>query len=134
MSFLNIFPKAGFKKTAITIGAICVVGAVFSGILGAFLDFVFLIGALFIPLFAIMVADFYVVKKRSFDIDAILYPETNDKYKYSSGFNIKAIVVYLISAGLAFYWLQINPIAIGATIPAFFIAFGLYIIACKVSK
>jgi len=132
MSFLNIFPKAGFKKTALTIGAICVIGAVFSGILGAFLDFVFLIGALFIPLFAIMIADFFVVQNRNFKIEAILFPESYDTYRYSGGVNINAVVVYLISAALAYYWIAVNPIAIGATIPTFFIAFGLYIAASKI--
>ena len=134
MSFLNMFPKAGFKRTALIIGAICVIGAVFSGILGVFLDFVYLIGALFIPLFAIMIADFYVIQEKKFNIDAILYPESNNNYNYSGGVNIKAVVVYLISAALAYYWISINPIAIGATIPTFIIAFVLYILACKFIK
>ncbi len=134
MSFLNIFPKPGFKKTAIVIGAICVIGALFSGILDVFLDFVGLIGVLFMPIFSIMIADFFVVNKQSYDIDAIVSPEKNSKYSYSGGINWVAIGVYVISAGFAYYWLMIAPMAIGSTIPTFIIAFVLYIIASKLFK
>ncbi|MCL2578409.1 MAG: cytosine permease [Oscillospiraceae bacterium] len=133
ISFLNIFPRASFRKSAIGIGVICVVGAVFSGILGVFLDWIFLLGALFMPLFAIIIADFYVIQKQNYQIDAILSPETHKEYSYSNGWNLKAIVVYLFSAGLSYYWI-INPIPIGFTIPAFVIAFVLYILACKYVK
>ncbi len=131
MSFLNIFPKPGFKKTALVIGVICVIGALFSGILDVFLDFVGLIGVLFMPIFSIMIADFFVVSKQNYDIDAIVYPEKSNKYFYSGGINWIAMGVYIISAALAYYWLMIAPIAIGSTIPTFIIAFGLYIIASK---
>ena len=131
MSFLNIFPKPGFVKTAITIGVICVVGAVFSGILDTFLNFVYMIGVLFMPIFSIMIADFYVVKKRKFNVDAIVYPEKYDDYKYKGGVNIIAIAVFFISAALAYYWGMVNPISIGATIPTFIVAFVLYVLAMK---
>lgn len=131
MSFLNIFPKFGFKKTALAIGIICVIGALFSGILDTFLNFVGLIGVLFMPIFAIMIADFFVVNKQKYDIDAIVSPGKNSKYSYSHGINVIAMAVYVISAGLAYYWAMINPITIGSTIPTFVISFGLYVIASK---
>jgi len=81
-----------------------------------------------------MIADFYVVQKQNFKISAIISPERDDGYKYTGGVNIKAIVVYFISAGLAYYWSSVNPIAVGATIPTFVLAFALYILACKVIK
>lgn len=131
MSFLNIFPKPGFTKTAIVIGIICVIGAVFSGILDSFLNFVYLIGVLFMPIFAIMIADFYVVKRQAYDVDEIVYPKKDGKYNYKGGVNLIAIGVFVISASLAYYWGMVNPIAIGATIPTFILAFVLYIVAMK---
>lgn len=132
MSFLNAFPKFSYKKVAITIGVICVLGALFSGILDAFLNFVGIIGVLFMPIFAIMIADFYVVKKQKVNIDAIVYPEKYDDYKYSGGFNIVAIAVFAIAAVFAFIFTILYPIPTGATIPTFFIAFLGYILAMKI--
>lgn len=131
MSFLNAFPKLSYKKTAIVIGIICIIGAIFSGILDAFLNFVGLIGVLFMPIFSIMIADFFVVSKRKFNVDAIVYPQKYQDYHYSGGINWIAMAVFVISAAIAYYLTMIHPIAIGATIPTFFIAFFLYIIAMK---
>ena len=131
MSFINIFPKARYKKTAIIIGIICVIGAVYSGILDSFLNFVYLIGVLFMPIFAIMIADFFVLKKMKYNVDAIVYPEKDDTYRYTGGINWIAVVVFAISAFMAFYWGNIASIAIGGTIPTFALAFILYIVAMK---
>lgn len=134
MSFLNVCPKPGFKKTAITIGVICVVGALFSGILDAFLGFVNIIGILFMPIFALMIADFFVVKKCKYNINAIVYPKEHKDYQYNNGINVIAMIVFVISAAVAFYLSKIHPISIGATIPTFFLAFFLYVIAMKLLK
>ena len=131
MSWLNTFPKFSYKITALIIGIICIIGAVFSGILDRFLDFVGLIGVLFLPIFAIMIADFYVVQKQKLNIEAIIYPDRDDQYHYTNGFNLRAYVVFVIAASFAFYFTLINPIATGATIPTFFVAFFGYILAMK---
>ena len=131
MSFLNTFPKFTYKKTALVIGVICIVGAVFSGILDMFLDFVGLIGVLFLPIFAIMIADFFVVQKRNYNITAIVFPEQDKQYEYSHGYNITAIAVFCVAALFSFYFTLIHPIPSGATIPTFFVAFFGYILAMK---
>ncbi len=134
MSFLNTFPKFSYKKVALCIGAICIVGAVFSGILESFLSFVGLIGVLFLPIFAIMIADFFVVQKQNYNIEAIVHPERNKQYHYNAGYNLKAIIMFFIAASFSFYFTLINPIEIGATIPTFLLAFFGYILLCKFSK
>lgn len=131
MSFINIFPKHTYKKTAIVIGAICVFGALFSGILDAFLSFIGLIGVLFMPIFAIMIADFFVVKRQKLSIDAVVFPDKYKDYFYSGGINWIAMGVFVISAAVAFYLTIIHPIAVGGTIPTFILAFCLYSAAMK---
>ncbi len=135
MSFLNTFPKFAYKSTALVIGAICIIGAVYSGILERFLAFVGLIGSLFLPIFAIMIADFFVVQKRKYNIDAIIYPHRDRRYQYAHGFNLRAVVVFVVAASFAFYFILVNPIIpIGATIPTFFVAFFGYILAMKLGR
>lgn len=134
MSFLNVFPKLTYKKTAIVIGIICIFGALFSGILNAFLDFVGIIGVLFMPIFAIMIADFFVVKRQNLNIDAVVYPEKYNDFNYSGGVNWIAMAVFVISAAVAYYLTVIHPIATGGTIPTFLLAFFLYIFAMKLTK
>lgn len=132
MSFLNTFPKFSYKSIALVIGVICIVGAVYSGILARFLAFVGLIGSLFLPIFAIMIADFFVVQKRKYNIDAIIYPHKDNQYQYTNGFNLRAVVVFVVAASFAFYFILVNPIIpVGATIPTFFVAFFGYILAMK---
>lgn len=54
MSYMNIRPQDGFWKPALVIGIITVVGALYEGILNQFQNFLLTIGALFVPVFAIM--------------------------------------------------------------------------------
>ena len=139
MSFLNTFPKFSYKKVALVIGAICVVGAVYSGILDRFLQFVGLIGVMFLPIFAIMIADFFVIQKCKYNIDAVVYPDRDKQYYYSKGYNLKAIGVFCFAAAFSFYFTLVNTvpfgeiIPIGATIPTFFVAFFGYIIVMKLT-
>ncbi len=132
MSLLNIFPKLPYKKTAIVFGLVCIVGAVFSGILDVFLSFVNLIGVLFMPIFAIMIVDYFVIKKQKVDVDAVVYGETHDTYQYTGGVNWIAVIVFLISAAFAYVFSTIYPLVTGATIPTFFLACILYLILMKI--
>lgn len=134
MSILNFSSKLKFRPTALVVGIICLLGAMFSGILDVFLGFLAIVGILFMPMFAIIIADFFVVQKGHYHIEAIINPQENPQYIYRNGFNLAAIGVYAISALLAFYLTMFYQIAIGATIPSFFLAFFLYIIVMKCVK
>jgi cytosine/uracil/thiamine/allantoin permease len=130
MSYLNIRPNATFWRPALIIGIISVVGALYSGILDKFTDWILLIGGLFTPIFAILITDFLFIKKRNLNIEALSSGEENE-YWYTGGYNVIAWVVYFISAGLAYYWIKINPLDIGATVPVFITAFVGYLILYK---
>ena len=129
MSILNFSSKLKFRPVALFVGIMCLLGALFSGILDVFLEFLHLIGVLFMPMFAIVIADFYVVQKSRYDIEAIVSPELNNRYCYYKGFNIVAITVYVLSAGVSFYMTMFMSTEIGATIPSFFVAFFMYLLA-----
>lgn len=134
MSFLNVFPKLPYKKVAIVVGIICMLGAAFSGILDSFLDFINIIAALFMPIFAIMIADYFIVKKQKINVEAVVFPENHEEYSYYKGVNIVAVVVFLIAVIFAAIFTWKYSISIGVTIPTFLIAFIGYVIAMKITQ
>ena len=134
MSIINIFPKLNYTKTALVVGLVCILGAVFSGILDVFLNFVNLIAVLFMPIFAIMIVDFFILKKSSFNIEAIIYPEKDKTYEYSKGINWIAIVVFLVCAAFCYFFTYIQTLPTGATIPTFFLTCVLYYVFMKIKK
>jgi NCS1 family nucleobase:cation symporter-1 len=54
------------------------------------------IAAFFGPIFGVMVADFYYVKKQKINHKELFYPTENTEYIYSSGWNYKAIYSLII--------------------------------------
>ncbi len=132
VAIVNAFPKLPYKPTALVVGIVCIVGGAFSGILDMFLAFVNIIAVLFMPMFAIMIADFFIIKKQKVVEEALFYPEKNKAYVYFRGINFVAVITFLVSMALCYFWTYISPIATGATIPTFFITFALYIILTKI--
>lgn len=128
MSYMNIRPQDGFWRPALVIGIITIVGALWEGILNQFQDFLLIIGTLFIPVFAIMLADYFVAKRGSYAVEEVLR-KRGGRYWYLGGYNVPAWVSYAIGASLAFYWTQISPLSFGATAPTFVLTFVLYLVA-----
>ena len=77
------------------------------------------------PVFAIMIADYYVLKHRGYSRQ-ILHERPESRYWYSAGFNWVAVIVWVIGAVLSYVLAYIAPSPIGANIPAFAISFLLY--------
>jgi NCS1 family nucleobase:cation symporter-1 len=116
--------KLKFLPTALIVGVISIIGSTFFGLLNQFTTFLVTIGALFAPIFAIMIADYYILKRSSYTAD-ILRPREG-RYWYQAGVNWAAVVVWAIGAIAAYGFTYLWPTPIGATIPAFVITFVLY--------
>ncbi|WP_143528235.1 purine-cytosine permease family protein [Rubrobacter xylanophilus] len=125
MSYLDLRPRASFPRTALIIGVISILGATWQGILDRFLDFLLLIGTFFVPVFAIMLADYFVFKRGSYDPEAML-DKQRGAYWYTGGYSVAAWAAYAAGAALVFYWTQISPPPFGATVPGFVATFVLY--------
>lgn len=128
MSYLNLFPKTAFWKPALIIGIITVAGALYGGIMENFVNWILLIGTLFMPLFAVMLADFHVFARGRYNTEEML-STTGGRYWYASGVNWVAVVVYLVGAFAAYYWTKVSPLPYGATLPSFLMTFVLYVLA-----
>ena len=102
-------------------------------------NFLFLIGSVFSPLFGILAADYFLLRKRHYDMDELYRPR--GRYWYSQGINGWAILAWLLGAVffqmanpwlVAAYWpvwAEIVPAALttlGGSIPAFLVALLLY--------
>lgn len=118
--------KLRFLPTALVLGAISVIGAMFLGLLNQFTDFLFVISAFFVPVFAIMIADYYLLKRRGYSRQ-ILQERRESRYWYLGGVNWVAVVVWVIGAVLSYVLAYVAPSPIGANIPAFFVSFVLYL-------
>ncbi|MFT4231873.1 MAG: cytosine permease [Leucobacter sp.] len=115
-----------FLPTALVLGVISVIGSTFLGLLNQFTDFLFVISAFFVPVFAIMIADYYLLKHRGYSRQ-ILHERPESRYWYAGGVNWVAVVVWVIGAVLSYTLAYIAPSPIGANIPAFAISFLLYL-------
>ncbi len=128
MSYLDLRPESNFLASALVIGAISIVGALWQGILDRFLDFLLLIGTFFVPVFAIMLADYYLLRRGNYSAEDVL-KKRGGAYWYSAGFNAPAWVAWVIGVALAFYWTRVSPLSFGATVPVFVLTFVLYLVA-----
>ena len=81
--------------------------------------FLLFIGSMFVPLFGVVLTDYFICRKRQLDIDAVY--EHGGRYWYSGGFHIPAIIAwalgFLLFQGIA--WMKIP---IGGSIPALVLA------------
>jgi NCS1 family nucleobase:cation symporter-1 len=126
MSYLDLRPESNFLASALVIGIISIVGALWRGILDRFLDFLLLIGTFFVPVFAIMLADYYLLRRGNYSAEDVL-KKRGGAYWYTGGFNAPAWVAWVIGVGLALYWTRISPLSFGATLPVFVLTFVLYL-------
>ncbi|WP_088052604.1 purine-cytosine permease family protein [Virgibacillus dakarensis] len=126
MSYLAIFSRHRFWKVALTMGIICVLGALAKEMLiNHFQDFLLMIGTLFIPITAIVLVDYYIIKHKHYDAEEIISGE-NKQYWYSKGVNYIGYVSYTIGAAFAYYFSYVQPLPTGSTLWTFLITCFVY--------
>jgi NCS1 family nucleobase:cation symporter-1 len=116
-----------FLPTALVLGVISIIGATWLGLLNQFTAFLVTISAFFVPVFAIMIVDYYIVKRAAYTRDILA--ARGGRYWYWRGVNWVAVVVWVIGAAVSYLWTYLWPLPIGATIPAFAVSFVLYLVA-----
>jgi len=135
ISGLNIFPKLG-ERTGIWIGGILgiIVAIIFPALL-AYEHFLLFIGAMFCPLFGIVLVDYFLLGRGAIDLEDLY--KRNGKYWFWKGINPLAIIAWAI--GFAIYLgfspmlmekvLQIKaafPWPIGSSLPSMLLAGLIY--------
>jgi nucleobase:cation symporter-1, NCS1 family len=114
MSFKNIFNKINYKYLVIIFTAIsCILSNIIP--INQYESFLLIIGALFTPIFAIVLIDYYIIKRGKISID--LFYDKCVKFKISafSSFFIGSLTYFIISPISPIHVQSLN---IGSTIPS----------------
>ena len=96
-------------------------------------------GTILSPVAAVLVADYFIVKKQRVNVKA-LYDESDGTYQYSNGWNVKALISWIVGAflpmlgmfgigGAVTHWMEANSYIIG-----FLISLVLYSLLMKSDK
>ncbi len=118
MSFKNIFNKINYKYLVIIFTVLsCVLSNVIP--ISQYESFLLLIGALFAPLFAIVLTDYYVIKKGKVSIDAFYDKCAKFRISAFSSFFIGSLTYFIISPISPIHLENLN---LGSTIPSMVIA------------
>ena len=122
ISTQNIFPRLDYKKAVIGFGIVAFLVAIAIDIT-RYQNFLYLIGSVFIPLFALLIADYFIFQRGVIDTDD-LYARRGT-FWFAKGINIGTIIIWFIGIGVYQYIAQ--TLTIGASLPSFIAVFLLYI-------
>lgn len=140
VSLQNAFPKVKQRWLIVGLGSLSIVIANVIDVT-RYENFLFLIGSFFVPLFGILTADYFIVRRRTYITDELY--RTQGAYWYAGGFNALGLIAWGI--GTAVYhitnpttlgaylgeWQQMIPqilTSFGGSIPSFVSAFIAYVI------
>ena len=138
VSIQNLFPKVKQRWLILGHGAVSFLVAVVLDIT-QYENFLFLMGSFFIPLFGVLVADYFFLRRRKYQTDDLY--KSNGVYWYRGGVNVWGVVAWLVGV-VAYHvtnptilgafipaWLKMIPDALtafGGSLPSFIVAFVLY--------
>lgn len=131
ISSQSIFHNLNQRHLIIGFSIVSTILAIFVSIEG-YEQFLFLIGALFIPLFGVLLTDYFVIKRGKYQND-MMYGNKIIKIGYP------AIIAWAIGAVLYYLLSQLSPIylaqlpTIGSTIPSLIISSLLYLLLAKLN-
>ncbi|HWR38919.1 MAG TPA: cytosine permease [Patescibacteria group bacterium] len=127
----KIAPIHSLWLVTVIAAALTFVPLYLSDFLHSFILFLDYVGMVFGPLFAILIVDYYLIRKQDYDPDAFV--ETGGKYWYNNGFNIAAVSSW--GAGVLFFLLlQKQPLfveSVGAVYPVIVLSGVIYYVVSK---
>jgi NCS1 family nucleobase:cation symporter-1 len=115
ISLINVAPSLKEWQGSLVTGALGTMVA-FIPWLDAFVGFLNVIGALFVPLFAIVIADYFIVRKRKYEVEDLYL--IKGMYWYRHGVNPLAFAVWVLGVAGYFFFLYATP-WLGASLPTF---------------
>lgn len=96
ISAVSIFTRVPVRAMGAIIGVICILLAVTVNLLGNVINWLNFQGYLLIPLFSIIVVDYFVVNKRFYSSPELF--DRTGRYMYFKGFNIAGYVAWTLGA------------------------------------
>lgn len=143
VSIQNLTPRVTHAVLAILVGVLAIVVAISLDLI-AYESFLFLIGGVFVPVFGILICDYFVVRHARYDVAELERP--GGAYWYDAGVSIAGVVAW--AAGFLVYvhaaqppwllehadfisWVPLWATHIGGTIPGFAVSFVLYLAGAR---
>jgi NCS1 family nucleobase:cation symporter-1 len=133
VSTQDIFPKISQKYLIVGFTALSAILATVVSI-EQYEVFLLLIGAIFVPLFGVVLTDYYIVKRQKYT-EQMLYVRQN-----GLGIGVPAIIAWTLGVLLNYILSPLSPIyipqlpAIGATIPSLAAASVIYLAITKMQR
>ncbi len=130
-STMNISQKFSSRTIVWAAGAISIlVALVFP--MEQYENFLFLIGAMFVPLFGVVLTDYFLIRKRQLNVEDIY--RVDGQYWYTKGFNGVALICWVIGF-LVYQLITLLKYSLGGSLPSLLVA-GLcyYIITRRQQK
>jgi putative hydroxymethylpyrimidine transporter CytX len=123
-SMLNISTKISAKGIMWIAGILSIlVALVFPA--EQYENFLLLIGGMFVPLFGIVLTDFFIIRRQQLSLD-LLY-DKNGEYWYTRGVNVIAMAAWILGF-IVFETIAVLKLSIGGSIPAMVVAgLGYYV-------
>ncbi len=125
----NLVPRARQWWLTIAVGAICFLLAVTVPI-AQYENFLLFIGSVFVPLFGVLAADYFLLRGRRYDVPELYRPA--GRYWYRQGFHPWAILAWLLGV-LGYQAIARYLPGLGASVPAFLFSLIVYFILGRIS-
>jgi NCS1 nucleoside transporter family len=128
MSLLNVMPKVPIRRINYVTGLIVIVAAVSVDLLTNVIDWLSFQGILLIPLFAIVLTDYFLVRGRHYDVGELFRRE--GAYWGTRGFHISGLIAWVI--GAVAYEVVHNALpALGGGVVSFLVSVVAYLLLAK---
>jgi len=125
-----VLPALSTRALVTAIGGVCLAIALTVD-LASFQGFLYLVGSLFTPLFGVLFADYFILKRRRYDT-AELYPEDG---RGISGGGVNPVALAAWGCGIATYLAETTYVGwLGGTIPSLVVSLVVYLTASSMIR
>ena len=125
ISIKNVLPALSTRVLVASIGGVCLAIALTVD-LGSFQNFLYLVGSLFTPLFGVLFADYFLLRRRRYEPDD-LYP-ADRMGRFRGGVNPVALAAW--GCGIAAYLGETTFVGwLGGTLPSLGVSLLVYLAA-----
>ena len=135
MSAMSI-PKrpTSFAAWTVIIGTLSIFGASLrERLMDSFFSWILLVGALFIPVFTIVLVDYYLLNGARYDQHALSH-SGDLQYQYYRGVNMVAGGVYALGVMFALYFTYVEPMSVGVTAATFGFTAAVYFLVSQCAR
>jgi putative hydroxymethylpyrimidine transporter CytX len=126
-SMMNISKKISANAFMCFTGVLSIVVALFFP-MEQYENFLFFIGAMFVPLFGVVLTDYFLIRRRVLNLDDI--DRVGGEYWYWNGFNLKAIIAWAVGF-LVYELIAWTKLPVGGSIPSILMSGILYFLISR---